>query len=661
MELPPLAIGPQGLLGRPPVSPLPLLPRPSPSPAGAKRHLCCVIRTIRTEPRNASAAPTRQGQHSKAYLARQAAILEVQRSPDLDSALERFGSKLKVQDLNVILRYFGKLKRFQDLFELFEWMQRHGKISASSYTSYITYSGKSLNPLKALEIYRGIAEQSMRTNVYICNAVLSCLVRNGKFDSSIKVFREMKQDGLVPDVVTYSTLLSGCMKVKDGYSKALELVRELKNDELKMDGVIYGTLLAVCASNNQCQEAEKYFQQMKDEGHVPNEFHYSSLLNAYSADGNYKKAEELVQQMKSVGLEPNKVVLTTLLKVYVKGGLFEKSRKLLAELESLDHANDEMPYCLLMDGLAKAGHMDQAKSIFKMIADKSVKSDGYAHSIMISAFCRDGLLDEAKLLAKDFEIGYNRYDLVILNSMLCAYCRVGEMESVMQTLKKMDELAISPDGNTFHILIKYFCKEKLYLLAYKTMVDMHSKGHLIEEEIGSSLIFHLGNMNAYAEAFSAYNLLRHGRRTICKALHEKILHILIAGGLHKEAFVVVKENLGSISKPALKKFATAFMKSGNVNLINGVLEVLHRSGYKINQEMFQMAVSRYIVLPEKKDLLLKLLHWMPEQNYSIDSSTRALILKNSHFFGGGLIKEALSNHRRVPKTVGSNKNRNQRT
>lgn len=108
-------------------------------------------------------------------------------------------------------------------------------------------------------------------------------------------------------------------------------------------------------------------------------------------------------------------------------------------------------------------------------------TDGYAHSIMISAFCRGGLLEEAKQLAKDFEATYDRYDIVILNTMLCAYCRAGEMESVMQMLRKMDELAISPDYNTFHILIKYFCKEKLYLLGYRTLEDMHRKGHHPEE------------------------------------------------------------------------------------------------------------------------------------------------------------------------------------
>lgn len=107
--------------------------------------------------------------------------------------------------------------------------------------------------------------------------------------------------------------------------------------------------------------------------------------------------------------------------------------------------------------------------------------DGYAYSIMISAFCRGRRFEEAKQLAKDFEATYDRYDLVMLNTMLCAYCRAGEMESVMEMLKKMDELAISPDYKTFHILIKYFCKEKLYLLAHRTMVDMHNKGHQLEE------------------------------------------------------------------------------------------------------------------------------------------------------------------------------------
>ncbi|KAI9397242.1 hypothetical protein POPTR_003G019000v4 [Populus trichocarpa] len=604
------------------------------------------------DPQNGCAVDA-QRRHSKPYLARKNAILQVQQSPHLDSALQRFGGVLKVQDLNVILRNFGQQSRWQDLSQLFDWMQQHSKISASSYSSYIKFTGTSLNPAKALEMYNSISDESTKNNVFICNSVLRCLVRNGKFDSSMKLFRKMKHNGLIPDAITYSTLLAGCMKVKDGYSKALDLVQELNYNGLQMDSVMYGTLLVVCASNNRCEEAQSYFNQMKDEGHSPNIYHYSSLLNAYASGGNYKKAEELVQDMKSSGLVPNKVMLTTQLKVYVRGRLFEKSRDLLVELDTLGFAKDEMPYCLLMDGLAKTGCIDEARSVFNEMKEKCVKPGGYSYSIMISSFCRGGLFEEAKELAEEFEAKYDKYDVAISNAILCAYCRAGEMESVMRTMRKMDELAISPDYNTFHILIKYFCKEKLYMLAYQTMEDMHRKGHQPAEELCSSLLFHLGKIKAHSEAFSVYSMLKYSKRTMCKAFHEKILHILIAGKLLKDAYVVVKDNAKFISSAAIKKFAKSFVKLGNINLINDVLKVIHGSGYKIDQRLFQMAVSRYIAQPEKKDLLLQLLQWMRGQGYVVDSSTRNLILKNAHLFGQQFIAEILSKKHMMSKALKS--------
>jgi pentatricopeptide repeat protein len=98
------------------------------------------------------------------------------------------------------------------------------------------------------------------------------------------------------------------MKLKQGYTKAMGLINEMKSRGLQMDIVIYGTLLAICASHNYCEEAEVYFQKMKDEGHSPNLFHYSSLLNAYSENSDYGKAELLMKDLRSSGLTPNKVI-----------------------------------------------------------------------------------------------------------------------------------------------------------------------------------------------------------------------------------------------------------------------------------------------------------------------------------------------------------------
>ncbi|PAN30144.1 hypothetical protein PAHAL_5G279700 [Panicum hallii] len=584
---------------------------------------------------------------------RRSAVAEVKASPDPVAALNRFEDVLQTQDCNIILRHCGDTRRWDDLSKVFEWMQEREMTNAASYSSYFKYLGLSRDPARALQVYGAIQDHPMRVQVSVCNSVLGCLVKNGRFDSSFKLYDEMIREGLSPDPFTYSTLLSGCMKLKQGYTKAMGLINEMKSRCLQMDSVIYGTLLAICASHNYCEEAEVYFQKMKDEGHSPNLFHYSSLLNAYSENADYGKAEMLMKDLRSSGLTPNKVMLTTLLKVYSKGGIFEKAKELLTELEASGFAQDEMPYCILIDGLVKGGKIEEAKVLFNEMKGKGVKSDGYAFSIMISALHRGGHHQESKQLAKEFETENASYDLVMLNTSLRTYCSTNDMESVMSMLKKMDELNISPDNITFNTLIRYFCNAKVYHLAYKTIEDMHTKGHQLNEELCSYVMVQLGKAGFPSESFSVYNMLRYSKRTVRKSLHEKALGILISAELLKDAYIVVKDNAELISPSSLEKFARSFMVSGNINLINDVMKALNRSGWRISQDIFGRAIQRYIRKPDKKHMLLCLLDWMTGQGYSVDSSSRNLLLKNAQLFGQNqLIAEILSKQQTASRTIG---------
>ncbi|KAL5227314.1 hypothetical protein ABZP36_015579 [Zizania latifolia] len=628
-----------------------LSPPPALAAAGAASAACCSPRSLscaRAAPR-ALEAP--RASRPPRPSPRRSAVAEVKATPDPVAALTRFEDVLQTQDCNIILRHYGETRRWNELSKVFGWMQDHDMLNIASYSSYFKYLGLSRNPARALQVYGAIQEHSTRIHVSVCNSVLGCLVKNGRFDSSFKLYDEMIREGLSPDPFTYSTLLSGCMKLKKGYTKAMELINELNSSNLQMDSVIYGTLLAICASHNCCEKAEEYFQKMKDEGHDPNLFHYSSLLNAYSENANYEKAELLMKDLRTSGLTPNKVILTTLLKVYSKGGLFEKAKELLTELEASGFAQDEMPYCILIDGLAKGGKIWEAMMLFNEMKEKGVKSDGYAFSIMISALHRGGYHQESKQLAKEFEANNATYDLVMLNTSLRAYCSTNDMESVMIMLKKMDELNISPDDITFNTLIRYFCKGKVYHLAYKTIEDMHTKGHQLNEELCSEIMMQLGEAGFPSEAFSVYNMLRYSKRTVRKSLHEKILHILVPAGLLKDAYIVVKDNAEFISPRSLEKFARSFMVSGNINLINDVMKALNRSGWRISQDIFGKAIQRYMQKPDKKQLLLCILDWMTGQGYSVDSSSRNLLLRNAQLFGPKqLIAEILSKQQAASRT-----------
>jgi pentatricopeptide repeat protein len=92
------------------------------------------------------------------------------------------------------------------VFQVFEWILEREMTNAASYSSYFKYLGLSRDPAKALQVYGAIKDRMMRVHVSVCNSVLGCLVKNGRLDSSFKLYDEMIREGLSPDPFTYSTV-----------------------------------------------------------------------------------------------------------------------------------------------------------------------------------------------------------------------------------------------------------------------------------------------------------------------------------------------------------------------------------------------------------------------------------------------------------------------
>eukprot|EP00252_Welwitschia_mirabilis_P009911 TRINITY_DN22849_c0_g1_i2.p1 TRINITY_DN22849_c0_g1~~TRINITY_DN22849_c0_g1_i2.p1 ORF type:complete len:589 (+),score=98.00 TRINITY_DN22849_c0_g1_i2:123-1889(+) len=480
---------------------------------------------------------------------RKAAIAALKTSVDLRGTLNRVGKKLQVEDLNLLLRYFGGIQKWEETSQIFDWMQKQDKTNAASYASFITLMGKGGQPRRGLECYQKLEEEGLKLNVVVCNAILNCLVSNKKVEIAFDLFEKMKRGGLQPNVRTYSMLIAACASIENGYHRVSKLLREFKRMGLKIDAIMYGSLMAACASNGLDIEAESYFKQMKMEGLSPNEFHYSSLLKAYAAKRKHKEADKIISEMRSAGFVPNKVVLSSLLNVYVRSGLLEQAQRLLSEMDTLGHASTEMPYTILIDGLVKAGEVKEAHNIFVKMKRKGITSDGHTYSALISAYSKSGNIDEIRKLDKELENGNEKYDLVTLNTLLRAYVRAGDMKFVVQTLKKMDANKVSPDSQTFTVLISYFCKAKLYDLAISSLQDMQSRGHQPNAAVCLSLIRALVNTGQTQKAFQIYNQLKTNGCSVSRELQEEMLNILIAEKVLNDSDRAIKASMKSISKP----------------------------------------------------------------------------------------------------------------
>jgi pentatricopeptide repeat protein len=91
--------------------------------------------------------------------------------------------------------------------QLFGWMKENEKLTAPTYTSFFSVLGKAGRAERALHIFNELSLlDPVRCNVFICNSLLSTLVYNGKVEKALRLFDQLKTEGLQPDVITYSTV-----------------------------------------------------------------------------------------------------------------------------------------------------------------------------------------------------------------------------------------------------------------------------------------------------------------------------------------------------------------------------------------------------------------------------------------------------------------------
>lgn len=140
--------------------------------------------------------------------------------------------------------------------------------------------------------------------------------------------KEMEeQDGIQPNVVTYSTLISACavaiaqgMQELDGrpddrsvqapFQYALTLFQEMKETNVKPNIVTYNVIIKACAEIFEPQKAFQYMDELIAEGLQPTIVTFGTLMMACERVGDMAYAGKVFSKMKAAApdVEPNEIV-----------------------------------------------------------------------------------------------------------------------------------------------------------------------------------------------------------------------------------------------------------------------------------------------------------------------------------------------------------------
>eukprot|EP00435_Cladocopium_sp_Y103_P036998 s1336_g9.t1 len=125
--------------------------------------------------------------------------------------------------------------------------------------------------------------------------------------------RQLRQDGLSPDTVTYTSLIKACSKFGD-LPGAVGWLHEMVANQLTPDVMAYTAVIHCSAKKGNVEEATRWFERMSANDVRGDHVTYTALINACAKRSDAFGAMKWLQRIVDNQLQPNVVAFSAALK-----------------------------------------------------------------------------------------------------------------------------------------------------------------------------------------------------------------------------------------------------------------------------------------------------------------------------------------------------------
>ncbi|KAG4958121.1 hypothetical protein AAZX31_15G253900 [Glycine max] len=306
----------------------------------------------------------------------------------------KLGMELEVKVVNAFINMYGKFGCVDSAFKLFWALPEQNMVSWNSMLAVWTQNGipneavnyfnmmrvnglfpdeaTILSLLQACEklplgrlveaIHGVIFTCGLNENITIATTLLNLYSKLGRLNVSHKVFAEISK----PDKVALTAMLAGYAMHGHG-KEAIEFFKWTVREGMKPDHVTFTHLLSACSHSGLVMDGKYYFQIMSDFYRVqPQLDHYSCMVDLLGRCGMLNDAYRLI---KSMPLEPNSGVWGALLgacRVYRNINLGKEAAENLIALNPSDPRN----YIMLSNIYSAAGLWSDASKVRALMKTK---------------------------------------------------------------------------------------------------------------------------------------------------------------------------------------------------------------------------------------------------------------------------------------------------
>merc|ERR1719183_2068550 len=148
---------------------------------------------------------------------------------------------------------------------------------------------------RAMELYEKVSDAGA-CNLVTYNTLIDIYARVGDMGKVSKMFRDMCDRGVDPDLITYSTVIKGYC-VQGDLEQAIQLFTLMRKRGITPDGILFNSILDGCARKQMRTLTEQVLDDMEKEGVPPSNFTLSILVKLYGRCREVEKAFEVVEEL----------------------------------------------------------------------------------------------------------------------------------------------------------------------------------------------------------------------------------------------------------------------------------------------------------------------------------------------------------------------------
>ncbi len=338
---------------------------------------------------------------------------------------------------NQKLSKYVKDGQVEKAMQLFQQMQREGA-TPDKFT--FIQAIKACACLGALQdgrlVHQQLIQSGCESDVFVGSSLVDMYAKCGSIEDAWRVFNKMPSR----DVVTWTAMILGHVKCGQG-QKALELFRQMQQEGVHPNYVTFVGVLNACASVIALEEGRCVHHHIVQSGLEMNVFVGNSLVDMYAKCGRIEDAWKVFHKM------PSRDVVTwnAMVLGHVKCGHEQKALELFQQMQQEGVRPNSVTFVGVLNACASVIALEEGRRVHQQIIQSGLESDVFVGSSLVDMYAKCGSIEDA---CRVFNKMPSR-DVVTWTAILGGFAMHGHGREALKHFEQMCDEGVQPDDITF--------------------------------------------------------------------------------------------------------------------------------------------------------------------------------------------------------------------